>query len=82
MVISVDKAGIFRFLAFWVAIKSGSSGIRLYIAIYAFFFAMGVVVGNDPVILSGTPFLAYFTHEVGIEPRAWIFGQFVMANIG
>lgn len=82
MVISVDKAGFLRFLAFWVATRSGSSGIRLYIAIYTFFFALGVVVGNDPVILSGVPFLAYFTREMEISPpTAWIFAQFVIANI-
>ncbi|CAG8686423.1 5243_t:CDS:2, partial [Acaulospora colombiana] len=82
MAISVDKAGLLRFLAFWVASRSGTSGIRLYIAIYSFFFTLGVVVGNDPVILSGVPFLAYFTQEMQINPpTAWIFGQFVIANI-
>jgi Na+/H+ antiporter NhaD/arsenite permease-like protein len=83
MAISVDKAGLLRFLAFWVASRSGKSGIRLYVAIYTFFFTLGVVVGNDPVILSGVPFLAYFTQEMQINPpTAWIFGQFVIANIG
>ena len=82
MVLSVDKAGVLRFLAFWVASRSGSSGIRLYVAIYAFFFCVGTVIGNDPVILSGVPFLAYFTQETGINPpTAWVFSQFVIANI-
>lgn len=82
MILSVDKAGVLRFLAFWVASRSGSSGIKLYVAIYAFFFGVGAIIGNDPVILSGVPFLAYFTHETGIHPpTAWIFSQFVNANI-
>ena len=83
MVLSVDRAGVLRFLAFWVASRGGSSGIRLFIAIYAFFFCVGTVIGNDPVILSGVPFLAYFTRETGIDPpTAWIFCQFINANIG
>ncbi|KAG8800228.1 hypothetical protein FRC16_003366 [Serendipita sp. 398] len=82
MVISVDNAGLLRFLAFWVACRSGTSGIRLYSSICTFFFVLGVIVGNDPVILSGVPFLAYFTRETGIDPpTAWIFAQFIIANI-
>lgn len=82
MTISVDKAGLLRFLAFWVATRTSQSGLKLYIALYWFFFVLGVIVGNDPVILSGVPFLAYFTHEVDIDPpTAWIFAQFVIANI-
>lgn len=51
--------------------------------LYGLFFAFGVVVGNDPVILSGTAFLAYMTRVAGIvPPTAWIFAQFSVANIG
>lgn len=40
--------------------------------------------GNDPIILSGTAFLAYMTRvSSNIEhPRAWIYAQFAVANIG
>lgn len=40
--------------------------------------------GNDPVILSGTAFLSYMTRvSSNIEhPRAWIYAQFAVANIG
>lgn len=40
--------------------------------------------GNDPVILSGTAFLSYMTRvSSNIEhPRAWIYAQFSVANIG
>jgi Na+/H+ antiporter NhaD/arsenite permease-like protein len=82
MTISVDKSGLLRFLAFWVATRTSRSGLKLYIALYLFFFILGLIVGNDPVILSGVPFLAYFTNEVDIRPpTAWIFAQFVIANI-
>ncbi|KAI0827691.1 hypothetical protein BC628DRAFT_1367947 [Trametes gibbosa] len=80
--ISLDATGLLRFLAFWVANKGGPSGRRLFAYLYAFFFVCGVIVGNDPVILSGTAFLTYFTRAAGITPpTAWIFSQFAAANI-
>lgn len=47
------------------------------------FFGLTACIGNDPIILSGTPFLAYMTRvSKNIEsPRAWIFTQFTMANV-
>ncbi|KAI0794150.1 hypothetical protein C8Q74DRAFT_560085 [Fomes fomentarius] len=80
--ISLDATGLFRFLAFWVASKGGSSGRRLYTYLYVFFLLCGIVVGNDPVVLTGTPFLSYFTSVAGITPpTAWIFAQFTAANM-
>ncbi|EMD30671.1 hypothetical protein CERSUDRAFT_101113 [Gelatoporia subvermispora B] len=80
--ISLDATGLLRFLAFWVARTGGSSGQRLYAYFYAFFLLCGVIVENDPVILSGTVFLAYFTRVSGITPlTAWIFAQFAAANM-
>ncbi|EMD30579.1 hypothetical protein CERSUDRAFT_127779 [Gelatoporia subvermispora B] len=79
--ISLDATGLLRFLAFWVARTGGSSGQRLYAYFYAFFLLCGVIVENDPVILSGTVFLAYFTRVSGITPpTAWIFAQFAAAS--
>lgn len=81
MTISLDAAGLFRFLAFWVANKGGSSGRRLHLYFWIFFLLLAVAVGNvgsflppflqpltliqDPVVLSGTPFLVYFTRIAG-----------------
>ncbi|CAE6416154.1 unnamed protein product [Rhizoctonia solani] len=80
--IALDATGLLRFLAFWVVSKGGSSGHRLYLYLYLFFFIFGVIVGNDPIILSGTAFLAYLTRVAGITPpTAWIFAQFCAANI-
>ncbi|EJD04337.1 uncharacterized protein FOMMEDRAFT_122033 [Fomitiporia mediterranea MF3/22] len=80
--ISLDVTGLFRFLAFWVVRKGGSSGRKLYLYLYIFWFLTGVFVGNDPVILFGTPFLAYFARVTGIvPPTAWIFAQFATANM-
>ncbi|CEH14272.1 TRANSPORTER ARSB-RELATED [Ceraceosorus bombacis] len=80
--ISLDATGLLRYLAFLVCTKAGSKGFRLYLLLYFFFWTAGVLVGNDPVILSGTAFLVYFTRVAGIAPpSAWIWSQFVAANI-
>ena len=82
--ISLDAAGLIRWLAFKVLQKAGKHGRRLYFYLYLFFFILASLIGNDPVILSGTPFLAYMTRvSENIEnPKAWIYTQFCLANIG
>ncbi|KAH9067731.1 hypothetical protein EDB87DRAFT_1585005 [Lactarius vividus] len=80
--ISLDATGLLRFLAFWVARKGGTSGPKLHFYLYLFFLTCSAVVGNDPVILSGTTFLVYLTRVLGItSPTAWIFTQFTAANM-
>lgn len=80
--ISLDATGLLRYLAFQVCLKAGTSGMRLYLVLYLFFWFAGVLVGNDPVILSGTAFVVYLTRVAGISPpSAWIWAQFVAANI-
>ena len=82
--ISLDASGLIRWLAFKVLQKAGKHGRRLFFYLYVFFFSLASFIGNDPIILSGTPFLAYMTRVAeNIEhPRAWIFTQFALANIG
>lgn len=81
--ISIDASGLIRYLAFRVLSWGGEVGHRLFFYLYAFFFLLGTFVGNDPIILSGTAFLAYMTRvSSNIEhPRAWIHTQFAIANI-
>lgn len=81
--ISIDASGLIRYLAFKVLQKGGGVGHRLFFYLYAFFFALGTFIGNDPIILSGTAFLAYMTRVSSniIHPRAWIHTQFAIANI-
>ena len=52
MTISLDAAGLFRFLAFWVANKGGSSGKRLYLYFWIFFLLLAVAVGNVSSVFS------------------------------
>jgi hypothetical protein len=78
---ALDATGALRYLAFTVSQKGNGSGARLYASFWAFFFGASVLVGNDPIVLSGTAFLAYFTRVTGIvPPTAWIFAQFLTAN--
>ena len=81
--ISIDASGLIRYLAFKVLQKAGKVGHRLFFYLYAFFFLLGSFIGNDPIILSGTAFLAYMTRVSSniVHPRAWIFSQFAIANI-
>lgn len=82
--ISIDASGIIRWLAFKVLQKAGKNGPRLYLYLYLFFLILASFIGNDPIILSGTAFLAYMTRVASnIEsPTAWIYTQFAVANIG
>lgn len=81
--ISIDASGLIRYLAFKVLQKGGEVGHRLFFYLYSFFFVLGSFVGNDPIILSGTAFLAYMTRVSSniVHPRAWIHTQFAIANI-
>jgi Na+/H+ antiporter NhaD/arsenite permease-like protein len=82
--ISIDASGLIRFLACRVLELGGGRGRLLFFYLYTFFFVLTGFVGNDPVILSGTAFLAYMTRVSGNikHPRAWIHAQFAVANIG
>ncbi|KAH6695416.1 hypothetical protein F5X68DRAFT_163655 [Plectosphaerella plurivora] len=81
--ISIDATGLIRWLAYRVLVWGRKSGGRLFFSLYAFFALIGTFIGNDPIILSGTPFLAYMTRvSQNIDhPRAWIFTQFAIANV-
>ncbi|KAL3440220.1 hypothetical protein BJX65DRAFT_35735 [Aspergillus insuetus] len=81
--ISIDASGFLRYLAFKVLQKGGKVGHRLYFYLYAFFFVLGSFIGNDPIVLSGTTFLAYMIRVSSniLHPQAWIYAQFAVANI-
>ncbi|KIX00370.1 uncharacterized protein Z518_10509 [Rhinocladiella mackenziei CBS 650.93] len=78
--IALDGTGALEAIALWVSKRGGSSGRLLFTYLYTFFLLTACIVGNDPLILSGTPFLAYLTHHTKIAPEAWIFSEFMAAN--
>ncbi|KAK1975968.1 arsenite efflux transporter [Colletotrichum cereale] len=81
--ISIDASGLLRYLAFRVLKKAGAHGRRLFLYLFWFFFGLGTAIGNDPIVLSGTAFLAYMIRASSniASARAWIFSQFAVANI-
>ncbi|KAJ9604040.1 hypothetical protein H2200_011563 [Cladophialophora chaetospira] len=78
--IALDGTGALEATAFYVSKRGGNSGRLLFTYLYAFFLLTACIFGNDPLILSGTPFLAYLSHHTGLEPTAWIFAEFMAAN--
>jgi len=81
--ISIDASGLLRWLSCKVLEKGGKNGRVLFLYLYLFFFILASFVGNDPIVLSGTAFLAYLTRVSSniSEPTAWIFTQFSVANV-
>jgi len=67
MAITLDITGVLKAAAYWVSNKGGSHGYKLFIYFYLMLTALSVLLGNDPVILSGTVFLAYYTEIIEVR---------------
>ena len=80
MAITLDITGILQAAAFWVSNKGGSSGRKLYFYLYLLLTVVSMVLGNDPIILSGTAFLVYYTAATKLDPVAWLMSEFAAAN--
>ncbi|KAF8153210.1 hypothetical protein B0H34DRAFT_662887 [Crassisporium funariophilum] len=80
MAITLDVTGILQAAAFWVSNKGGNNGRKLYFYFYVLLTVISMVLGNDPIILSGTAFLVYYTAATGLEPVAWLISEFAAAN--
>ncbi|KAJ7822415.1 hypothetical protein B0H13DRAFT_2241642 [Mycena leptocephala] len=60
--------------------KGGSNGWKLYLYFYLMLTVLSVFLGNDPVILSGTAFLVYYTKVSELNPISWLMSEFAAAN--
>jgi len=80
MAITLDITGVLQAAAFWVSNKGGSNGWKLFTYFYIMLTVLSVVLGNDPVILSGTAFLVYYTKVNELNPIAWLMAEFAAAN--
>ncbi|KAI6129398.1 hypothetical protein EDD16DRAFT_1690090 [Pisolithus croceorrhizus] len=80
MAITLDTTGILEAAAFWVSNKGGSNGRKSYFYFYVMLTLLSILLGNDPVILSGTAFLAYYTTAAGVKPMPWLMSEFAAAN--
>lgn len=80
MAITLDITGILQAAAFWVSNRGGSNGRKLYLYFYIMLTLISMILGNDPVILSGTVFLVYYTAATHLDPLAWLMAEFAAAN--
>lgn len=80
MAITLDISGILQAAAFWVSNKGGTSGRKLFLYFYLLLTVISVLLGNDPVILTGTVFLVYYTRVTELNPIAWLISEFAAAN--
>jgi len=78
--LTIDFTGILQSAAFWVSNRGGTSGRRMFFYFYLMMTGLSAVLGNDPVILSGTAFLVYFTKVAEVSPVAWLFSEFASCN--
>lgn len=78
--LTLDLTGILQSAAFWVSNLGGTSGRRLFLYFYLMTTGLSAILGNDPVILSGTAFLVYFTKVAEVNPMAWLFSEFASCN--
>jgi len=80
MAITLDITGILQAAAFWVSNRGNSNGYKLYLYFYIMLTLISMIIGNDPVILSGTVFLVYFTRATHLQPLPWLMSEFAAAN--
>jgi Na+/H+ antiporter NhaD/arsenite permease-like protein len=80
MAITLDITGILQSAAFWVSNKGGSNGWKLYSYFYIMLTILSILLGNDPVILSGTAFLIYYTKVAELNHISWLMSEFAAAN--
>ncbi|KAG1839874.1 hypothetical protein F4604DRAFT_1834390 [Suillus subluteus] len=80
MAITLDITGILQSAAFWVSNKGGSNGWKLYSYFYIMLTILSICLGNDPVILSGTAFLIYYTKVAELNHISWLMSEFAAAN--
>ncbi|KAJ6551648.1 hypothetical protein B0H19DRAFT_1031000 [Mycena capillaripes] len=80
MAITLDITGVLQAAAFWVSNKGGSNGWKLYLYFYLMLTVLSVFLGNDPIILSGTSFLVYYTKVSELNPISWLMSEFAAAN--
>ena len=76
MAITLDISGVLQSAAFWVSNKGGSDGRKLFLYFYLLLTVISVILGNDPVILTGTVFLVYYTRVTEVSKKGRYFWSY------
>lgn len=78
--IFLDEMGLFSYLANETLKKAGHSQFRIFFYLYAIVSVLTVFTSNDIIILTFTPFIAFFTKNAKIDPLPYLIAEFVAAN--
>lgn len=80
MSIYLDTTGFFEYCARNALKYAGTSGVRVFVALYAIVSALTIFTSNDIIILTLTPFIYYFTKNAGVDPKPFLLTEFFAAN--
>ena len=78
--IVLDEAGFFKWMANYALQKAGTSQKRIFFSLYITISILTIFTSNDIVILTFTPFIAYFAKRARINPLPYLIMNFIAAN--
>lgn len=78
--IVLDEAGFFKMMANYALKKAGMSQKAMFLSLYLTISILTVFTSNDIVILTFTPFIAYFAKRAKINPLPYLIADFIAAN--
>ena len=76
----LDELGFFSYLSEKVLVIAKNSQKKLFLCLYLTVSVLTVFTSNDIIILTFTPFICAFCKRSGIDPKPYLFSEFVAAN--
>ena len=76
----LDELGFFSYLSEKVLVVAKNSQKKLFLCLYLTVSVLTVFTSNDIIILTFTPFICAFCKRSGIDPKPYLFSEFVAAN--
>ncbi len=76
----LDEAGFFHYLAGITLKRAGSDQRKLLRSLFFTVSFLTIFTSNDIVVLTFTPFIAYFAKAAQINPTPYLVAEFVAAN--
>lgn len=76
----LDELGFFSYLSEKVLVVAKNSQKKFFLCLYLTVSVLTVFTSNDIIILTFTPFICAFCKRSGIDPKPYLFSEFVAAN--
>ena len=76
----LDELGFFSYLSEKVLVVAKNSQKKLFLYLYLMVSVLTVFTSNDIIILTFTPFICAFCKRSEIDPKPYLFSEFVAAN--